>query len=176
MRRWRTTRRSVEANLAAAAEIARQLRLRRIGGTIVVDFIDLPARAARARLLMALRDAVADDPAPVQVFTMSRFGLVEISRKRIGPSLADMLGRPCAVCGGAGTLPGLRWRAEQLMQELAKLPPGPVTVLVAPDLHDYLSGTGRAAWQAFADGCGHAMALRIDRSLAPGDHRIEKVS
>jgi ribonuclease E len=127
-------------------------------------------------VLAALRDAVAGDPAPVQVFAMSRFGLVEISRKRIGPSLAEMLGRPCPVCDGAGTLPGLRWRAEELMQKLAKLPPGRVTVLAAPDLHDYLSGTGRAAWQAFAGRYGRAVALGVDQSLAPGSHRIEEFS
>jgi Rne/Rng family ribonuclease len=169
-------RRALEANLAASSEIARQLRLRRIGGTVVADFIDLPTRAARARVLAALREAVADDPAPVQVFAMSRFGLVEISRKRIGPSLAEMLGRPCPVCAGAGTLPGLRWCAEQLMQNLTKLQSARVTVLAAPDLHDYLCGTGRATWEAFAGRYGQAIALRIDESLAPGSHRIEEPS
>ena len=169
-------RRALEANLAASREIARQMRLRRIGGTAVVDFIDLPARAARARVLSALRDAVADDPAPVQVFAMSRFGLVEISRKRIGPSLAEMLGRPCPACHGAGTLPGLRWRAEQLMVELTRMPPGPVTVLAAPDLHDYLNGAGRTAWEQFAGRSGRAVARGIDQSLPPGSHRIEELS
>ena len=167
-------RQALEANLAAAREIARQLRLRRIGGTIVVDFIDLPTRPARARLLAALRAAVADDPAPVQVFPMSRFGLVELSRQRIGPSLAEMHGRPCPACEGAGTVPALRWRAEQLFQRLAKLSPGRVTVLAAPDLHDYLSGTGRGSWEAVAN--RHGMSLRRDPSLAPGGHRIEELS
>jgi Rne/Rng family ribonuclease len=169
-------RRALEANLAASREIARQLRLRRIGGTVVVDFIDLPTRAARARVLGALREAVAGDPAAVQAFAMSRFGLVEISRKRIGPSLAEILGRPCPACRGAGTLPGLRWGAEQLLQELTRLPPGRLTVLAAPDLHDYLSGTGRAVWQGFAGRYGQTIALRIDQSLAPGSHRIEELS
>ena len=113
-------RQALEANLAAAHEIARQLRLRRIGGTTVVDFIDLPTRTARARVLAALREAVADDPAPVQVFPMSRFGLVEISRRRMGPSLAEMLGRPCPWCEGDGTLPALRWRAEQLIASIGR--------------------------------------------------------
>jgi Rne/Rng family ribonuclease len=169
-------RRALEANLAAAREIARQLRLRRIGGTVVVDFIDLPARAARAQVLRALRDAVADDPAPVQAFAMSRFGLVEISRKRLGPSLAELLRRPCPVCAGAGTMSGLRWCAEQLLQELTMLPAGRVTVLAAPDLYAYLSGTGRAAWQSFAGRSGRTIALGIDRALAPGRHRIEELS
>jgi ribonuclease G len=167
-------RRALEANLAASREIARQLRLRRIGGTAVVDFIDLPARAARARVLAALRDAVAADPAPVQVFAMSRFGLVEISRKRAGPSLAELLRRPCPVCEGAGTLPGLRWCAERLIEELTKLSSGRVTVLAAPDLHDYLCGTGRVAWEAFAARHGQPIALDVDPSLAPGGHRIEE--
>jgi Rne/Rng family ribonuclease len=167
-------RRALEANLAASSEIAWQLRLRRIGGTVVVDFIDLPARAARARVLGALREAVAGDPAPVQVFAMSRFGLVEISRKRIGPSLAELLGRTCPVCDGAGTLPGLRWRAEQLLRELTKLPPGRVTVLAAPDLHDYLSGTGRVAWEAFVGRYGGAIALDVERSLGAGEYRIKE--
>jgi ribonuclease G len=165
-------RQALEANLAAAHEIARQLRLRRIGGTTVVDFIDLPARTARARVLAALREAVADDPAPVQVFPISRFGLVEMSRKRIGPSLAEMLGRPCPWCEGAGTLPALRWRAEQLIHRLAELPPGKVMVLAAADLHAYLSERG--AWQAVAN--RHGVSLRRDPSLAPGAYRLEERS
>jgi Rne/Rng family ribonuclease len=165
-------RQALEANLAAAHEIARQLRLRRIGGTTVVDFIDLPTRTARARVLAALRQAVADDPAPVQVFPMSRFGLVELSRKRMGPGLAEMLGRPCPWCEGDGTLPALRWRAEQLMRRLAELPPGRVTVLAAADLHAYLSERG--AWQAVAN--RHGVSLRRDPSLVPGDYRIEELS
>jgi ribonuclease G len=166
--------RALEANLAAAREIARQLRLRRIGGTAVVDFIDLPARTARARVLAALRDVLARDPVPAQAFSMSRFGLVEISRKRTGPSLAELLGRACPVCDGAGTVPGLRWRAEDLMRALANLLPGQTTVLAAPDLHDYLNGTGRAAWQTFLGRYGDRVELCIDPSLAPGSHRIEE--
>ena len=78
------------------------------------------------------------------------------------------------VCDGAGTVPGLRWRAEELMRALSKLPRRRVAVLAAPDLHDYLNGAGRAAWQAFAARYGGRVALRIDQSLAPGSHRIEE--
>jgi Rne/Rng family ribonuclease len=95
-------RRAREVNLEAAAEIARQLRLRRIGGTVVVDFVDLDSKRARAELLAALRAAFADDPAPVQVFSMTALGLVPISRKRAGASLAEELRRACPTCGGRG--------------------------------------------------------------------------
>ena len=141
---------------------------------MVVDFIDLAMRTARARVLAALREGVADDSTAVQVFPMSRFGLVEMSRKRIGPSMAEMLGRPCPACEGAGTLPALRWRAEHLFHQLAELSPGRVTVLAAPDLHDYLNGTGKGAWEAVASRYG--ISLTCDQSLAPGGHRIEELS
>jgi Rne/Rng family ribonuclease len=84
-------RRAREVNLEAAAEIARHLRLRRIGGTVVIDFVDLEAKRDREQLLARLRAAFADDPAPVQVFPMSALGLVAISRKRTRVSLAEAL-------------------------------------------------------------------------------------
>jgi ribonuclease G len=139
----------------------------------VIDFIDLPARRARARLLGALRAAVADDPEPVQVFEMSRFGLVELSRRRSGPSLAEMLTRPCGACAGAGRIANLAWRARRLMRELALRPPTQLEAHVAPDLYEYLCGPGRAVWQAFAPRYA-SVALAADRCLPPGSHRIEE--
>jgi ribonuclease G len=86
-------RRPLDVDLEAAAEIARQLRLRQIGGIVVIDFVDLEARQDRARLLSTLRAAFADDPAMVQLCPMSPLGLVELSRQRTGPTLAERLGR-----------------------------------------------------------------------------------
>jgi Rne/Rng family ribonuclease len=82
----------IEVDLEAAREVARQLRLRRIGGIVVIDFVDLETKQERARLDAALRKAFAGDPAAVQIYPMSRLGLVELSRQRIGPSLAERLG------------------------------------------------------------------------------------
>jgi Rne/Rng family ribonuclease len=82
----------LEVDLAAAREVARQLRLRRIGGLVVIDFVDLEGKRDRARLDAALRQAFADDPATVQLYPMSPLGLVELSRQRLGPSLAERLG------------------------------------------------------------------------------------
>lgn len=163
-------RRVLEVNLDASREIARQLRLRRIGGTVVVDYIDLAARSDRVRVVEELRRALADDPAPVQAFPPSRLGLVEISRKRTGPSLAEALGRRCPVCGGDGVLAGLRRRAERLMAELDRRR-ARVEVHVAPDLEDFLRGAGAAAWRTFTDRHG-TVPIAVDRSLDPGGHRI----
>ncbi|MGH6899774.1 MAG: hypothetical protein ACREJ5_25025, partial [Geminicoccaceae bacterium] len=64
----------------------------------------------------------------------------------------------------------------QLMQELARHPPARLRIHAAPDLHDYLSGAGSGGWQAFAGRQGGAVVLEVDRSLAPGSHRIMEVS
>jgi len=75
----------------AAGEIARQLRLRNIGGIVVVDFIDMKSPDHRREVTDALRAAVKNDWEPCWVGTMSRLGLVEMSRRRSGPPLSDML-------------------------------------------------------------------------------------
>jgi len=85
--------RPLDIDLAAVPEIARQLRLRGIGGIVVIDFVDLDARSDRARLGAALRAAFAEDPADIQLYPMSPLGLVELSRQRTGPSLAERQGR-----------------------------------------------------------------------------------
>jgi ribonuclease G len=98
-------RRLLDTNLAAATAIARQLRLRNLGGIVVIDFIDLKSADARTRVIEALKAATADDPSPCRVGQMSRLGLVEMTRRRRGPSLAEMLTAPCAACDGAGRVP-----------------------------------------------------------------------
>jgi ribonuclease G len=92
----------LRTNLAAADEIARQLRLRNIGGIVVIDFIDLKEGAHRRQVVDRLRVASGSDPAPVWVGTMSRLGLVELTRKRRGPTLAEIMTRPCSACEGTG--------------------------------------------------------------------------
>lgn len=85
--------RPLEIDLEAAREVARQLRLRRIGGIVVIDFVDLASKRERAHLDAVLREAFAADPAAVQLYPMSPLGLVELSRQRLAPSLAELLGR-----------------------------------------------------------------------------------
>jgi ribonuclease G len=169
-------RRPLEANLKAAQEIARQVRLRRIGGTVVIDFVDLATKPDRARLFSALRAAFAVDPVPVHIFPMSPLGLVQMSRKRAGRSLAEELGRPCPACAGAGMLKSLRQRTIGLLAELERRSPGRIGARVAPDLHGYLTGSAAAVWATFGERRGAVPALAVDDSLAPGEYRIEETS
>ena len=89
-------------NLEAAEEVARQLRLRDIGGIIVIDFIDMEIRENRDKVAAALRNALARDKTRTQVFDISELGLVEMTRKRISEGLLETLSTECAVCGGRG--------------------------------------------------------------------------
>ena len=89
-------------NLEAAQEIARQLRLRDIGGIIVIDFIDMETRSNRDAVVSAFRDALARDKTRTQVFEISELGLVEMTRKRISEGLVESLSETCPTCGGRG--------------------------------------------------------------------------
>lgn len=100
-------RRSLDVDLEAADEIARQVRLRALGGTIVIDFVDLAEASARQRVDRALRRAFEADPEPVRIWPMGPQGLVQISRRRRGPSLQERLTRPCRTCQGSGRESGL---------------------------------------------------------------------
>ncbi len=89
-------------NLEAADEIARQLRLRDIGGIIVIDFIDMEIKKNRDAVTKGLREALARDKTRTQVFEISELGLVEMTRKRISEGLVEAFSETCAVCGGRG--------------------------------------------------------------------------
>jgi len=89
-------------NLEAAEEVARQLRLRDIGGIIVIDFIDMEPKANREAVASALRQALSRDKTRTQVFDISELGLVEMTRKRVNEGLLESVSNLCAVCDGRG--------------------------------------------------------------------------
>ncbi len=91
-------------NLEAADEIARQLRLRDIGGIIVIDFIDMEVKANRDQLVATLRTALDRDKTRTQVFSISELGLVEMTRKRVSGGMVEAMSRICPTCGGRGVV------------------------------------------------------------------------
>ncbi len=93
-------------NLEAAQEIARQLRLRDIGGIIVIDFIDMEVKDNRDDLMRVFREALSRDKTRTQVFEVSELGLVQMTRKRIGEGLLESLSSTCPTCNGRGVLIG----------------------------------------------------------------------
>ncbi|MGB5134188.1 MAG: Rne/Rng family ribonuclease [Prochlorococcaceae cyanobacterium] len=96
-------------NCEAAVEIARQLKLRNIGGVVIVDFIDMDSRRDQLQLLEHFTQALRDDTARPQIAQISELGLVELTRKRQGQNIYELFGRACPTCGGLGhvaVLPG----------------------------------------------------------------------
>ncbi|MEJ7584658.1 MAG: ribonuclease E/G [Acidimicrobiales bacterium] len=91
-------------NLEAAVEIARQLRLRDIGGIIVIDFVDMEVKRNREDVIRTFRDTLARDKTRTQVFDISELGLVEMTRKRIGEGLLESFTSRCPECEGRGVL------------------------------------------------------------------------
>jgi ribonuclease G len=95
---------SLKTNLEAAREVAKQLRLRDIGGIIVVDFIDLRSGKNRKKIYDELKKEFKKDPAKTNVIGMSDFGLVQITRQRIRPSVVNSVSKMCPTCGGSGNV------------------------------------------------------------------------
>ena len=99
---------ALKTNLSAAKEIARQLRLRDIGGLIVIDFIDMSQPRHQRQVENALRDELRNDRARIQIGRISRFGLLEMSRQRLKPSIDDMSHVTCPRCSGQGSIRGIQ--------------------------------------------------------------------
>ena len=95
---------SLKTNLEAAREIAKQLRLRDIGGIIVVDFIDLKDEKNRKKIYDELKKEFRKDPAKTNIIGMSDFGLIQITRQRIRPSVINSVSNVCPMCGGSGNV------------------------------------------------------------------------
>ena len=107
-----------KTNLEAAPVIARELRVRNIGGLVVVDFIDMDEAAHRSGVMAAFEKAFEGDPSRVQIGDFSEFGLVELSRKRTRKTLAEQMSDRCSRCGGEGIVRGLETTGFDLFRAL----------------------------------------------------------
>ncbi len=109
---------ALNTNLEAADEIARQLRLRDMGGLVVIDFIDMHAVRNQREVENRVRDALTMDRARVQVGRISRFGLLEMSRQRLRPSLGETMSKVCPRCSGQGTIRSTKSLALSILRLL----------------------------------------------------------
>jgi len=128
----------VKTNLEAVSEIVRQIRLRDLGGIIVVDFIDMEERKNRQKVMQALEEAMRADRAPYKILQFNDFGLVAITRKRVKQSLERTLCSPCPYCEGAGYVKSVTTIIGEILVEAKKLAPAldrdSVVLRVHPDV------------------------------------------
>ena len=140
---------ALKTNLEAADEVARQLRLRDMGGLIVIDFIDMLAAKSQRQVENRMRDALNIDRARVQVGRISRFGLLEMSRQRLRPSLGETSAKVCPRCTGQGTIrdtKSLALSILRLLEEAAiKERSAEIRAIVPVDVAAYLLNEKRTA-------------------------------
>jgi len=111
----------VKTNTEAVKEIVRQIRLRDLGGIIVIDFIDMDERKNRQKVMQALEEAMRADRAPYKILQFNDFGLVAITRKRVKQSLERTLCSPCPYCDGAGYVKSVQTVIGEILQEATKI-------------------------------------------------------
>ena len=165
-----------QTDLEAAEEIARQLRLRDLGGLIVIDFIDMRDPKHRAEVERTLRKYIKEDKARSKVGKISRFGLLEMSRQRIRPSIEFGSHLPCRYCQGKGLVPSpetlgigfLRKLSLETLKEKANRVKGIVPI----DVADYLLNKKRREIVDIEERRGLSVEIEGDRSMMPGESEI----
>jgi len=139
----------VKTNVDAIKEIVRQIRLRDLGGIIIIDFIDMDERRNRQKVMQALEEALRSDRAPSKVLQFNDFGLVAITRKRVKQSLERTIGSPCPYCQSTGFVKSVTTVCNEIYLEMRKiakhLEHADVMLRVNPDVAKVLKGNnGRA--------------------------------
>ncbi len=170
---------ALRTNLEAAEEAARQLRLRDLAGLIVIDFIDMESRRNNAAVEKKLKDALKDDRARIQLGSISHFGLLEMSRQRLRPSLAETSFVTCAHCLGTGTVRSTESAALHVLraveEEGGKRRAAEVTVHVAGAIALYILNNKRVRLAEIEARHGMKVSFAADESLLPPEIRIERV-
>jgi ribonuclease E len=159
---------ALNTNLEAADEIARQLRIRDAGGLIVIDFIDMESTKNQREVEDRLRDAVRQDRARIQIGRLSRFGLLEMSRQRLRPSLDESSHIACPRCSGLGTIRSVESMALAILrlagEDARKDRTARLIVQVPVNVATYLMNEKRGALRDIEERCG------VDLLLVPNPH------
>ena len=168
---------ALAVNLEAAVEIARQLRLRDLGGLIVIDFIDMRDRANQRKVRKALGDALKGDKAKTTVGHISRFGLLEMSRQRIRPAIDFGSTRTCPVCQGRGLLLTSEALGRKVLRDLELKLRGyggkGLKVRLAPETAHHLQNVKRVELARLESSSGVCLELVPDHEVALDDFKTE---
>jgi len=159
----------VKTNLEAVKEIVRQLRLRDLGGIIVLDFIDMEERKNRQKVLQAMEQELRKDKSPSKVVQVSDFGLIIITRKRVKQSLERLLTEPCPYCSGTGSIKSSSTICYEILAELRKmrseLNGHGVVLRVNPDIARALKEEEQAVLRDLQESLGKSITIKPDAHL-----------
>jgi ribonuclease G len=159
----------LKINLEAATEVVRQIRLRDLGGIIIIDFIDMERSEHRDQVFRALKRALADDKARTNVLEISELGLVEMTRKRVRQSLQSIFCAPCPTCKGSGVVKSDATLAAEIFRKVQGqgAPSGDVVIRVHPEMAHHLEASQREALERLQALVGRPVVVQA----VPSYHR-----
>lgn len=170
---------AVRTNLEAAEEVARQLRLRDLAGLVVIDFIDMESRKHNAMVEKRLKDALRSDRARIQIGQISHFGLLEMSRQRLRPSISEAVLVPCPHCQGTGHVRGVESAALHVLRALdeegLKQKAAEISVHITSGIALYILNNKRDWLGEIEQRHRMRVSFQPDDSLTPADLRIERL-
>jgi len=159
----------LKTNLEAAREIARQIRLRDLGGIVVVDFIDMEERKNRNKVLGAFEQELAKDRSPSKLISVAEVGLAILTRKRVKKSLQRSLGQPCPYCAGSGMVKNVAAVCSEIYDEIRKLAGDmrgrPLTLRVNPEVARAMKGEQAELLRQLSALTGSAVTVHSDALL-----------
>lgn len=160
-----------QTNLEAAEEIARQLRLRNVGGLVVLDFIDMRTAAERDELYRYMKKLVKDDRAKTKVLPLSKLGLMEMTRQREHESILDQVFDPCPYCGGVGVVKSALTMSAEIQRHLSsimrdrKYKGVPLRVIMHPEVLNRLRNEDAELLSDLEEKYKHELSFRADPNL-----------
>ena len=170
---------ATKTNLEAADEVARQLRLRDLAGLIVIDFIDMEESRNRGAVERRLKDAMKNDRARIQLGRVSPFGLLELSRQRLRPSLIEASTQICPHCTGTGTIRSTESTAlvalRALEEEGIRRRTAEITLWVPTHVALYILNQKRDGLRQIEQRYGFAVTIQQDDELIPPAYRLDRV-
>ena len=170
----------LKTNIEAAEEIARQVRLRDIGGIIVVDFIDMASETSREKVVKAIEEHLRRDRTRATIQSFSNLGLLEFTRKRIGKDLGSQLRGACPTCSGMGSVMSAQSVAietfRRIRAQAANGAAGEVLVHVAPTVAVQMDFWYEEECKELARSIGRAIHVRVDPMIHPEKARVELVA
>lgn len=170
---------ALRTNMEAAEEVARQLRLRDLGGLVVIDFIDMEDRRNNAKVERKMRDALSTDRARIQMGRISSFGLMELSRQRLSPSLTESQYELCSHCHGVGRVRTADAASilvlRAIEEEGAKRVAAQVIAHVPSAVALYILNYKRLNLAEIETRYNVNVMIRVDEQLGASNHRIEAV-
>ncbi len=171
---------ALKTNLEAAEEIARQLRLRDLAGLVVIDFIDMEENRNDHSVERKLKESLRRDRARIQVGRISPFGLLEMSRQRLRPSLLEAMTQPCMTCGGIGYIPSTESAALRVLRSIEeeglRRRSRTITVQVPPGVALYILNNKRATLAEMEVNYDMVVVIETDDSFIPPHFVMSRIA